>query len=479
MKTEAKVGIFVFLGLLFLFFLTTQVGSFQHLSKKGYPLYAYLKDAGGLEKNAKVKANGIDVGYVERMQIAGDRIKLKLYIYKKVRIPEDSKLIPKQASMLGGKYAAIELGRSSRALQAGETIESGRIPAGLNEASDAIAAAATEFKGFIQEFRQTLDPQARENLRQSFSNLERITQELKNYIKYQRLSEVTSHFDQMAQNLSAAGAKFGTTADVINRRLPRILANLDRLVSDLKETSAKFKRDYPKLAQKFNAIGDNLDTMIKENKKPLNATLNYASDFFATGSDSFKKFDDILGAINKVKLEVSMHNEWMSSDGYNKGYLNLNYMPSDSKQYRFAIVGMDDYSRTDAQGNLIPPQKHEKGETLISAQIAKRFDEVGLRAGLIENTAGLGMDYYLLSDALRLSGEIYDFNAVNDVRGKHAHAKVSARYSFLKHLDLYAGYDNFLNSEADNLYVGMGIHFFDEDLKTLIMSQGVGSLATK
>jgi len=477
MKTEAKVGIFVFLGVLFLFFLTTQVGSFQHLSRKGYPLYTYLDDAGGLEKNAKVKANGIDVGYVDEMSIDHDRIKVKLFIYENVKIPVDSKLIPKQESMLGGKYVGIILGKNEKTLRPGETIEGARPLAGINEASDSIAQAATEFTGFVKEFRQMMNLEARTNLQNTFANLEEITSQLKAFVKLQKLNEVTDHFDQMAQNLSQTGEKFGKTADVINKRLPQIMTNIDQLVRDLKVMSEKMRTDFPRLADKFNAIGDDLDTMIKENKKPLNATLNYASDFFATGSDSFKKFDNLLGAIDKVKLEVAMHNEWMSSDGYNKGYLDLNYMPSDSKQYKFSIAGMDDYSRLDENGRLIPPKKHEKSQILFSAQIAKRFDDIGLRAGIIENTAGLGLDYYLLSDALQLKAEVYDFNAEYDVRGKHPHAKMGARYSFLKHLDVFAGYDNFLNSEADNAYVGMGIHFFDDDLKTLIMSQGVGSLA--
>jgi phospholipid/cholesterol/gamma-HCH transport system substrate-binding protein len=89
----------------------------------------------------------------------------------------------------------------------------------------------------------------------------------------------------------------------------------------------------------------------------------------------------------------------------------------------------------------------------------------------------LGADYYLLNDSFKASAQVYDFNAVNDIRGTRPHAKVTARYTFLKHLDLYGGYDNFLNDKADNAYVGLGVRFFDDDLKTLIMSQSLGSMA--
>jgi len=56
-----------------------------------------------------------------------------------------------------------------------------------------------------------------------------------------------------------------------------------------------------------------------------------------------------------------------------------------------------------------------------------------------------------------------------------AHARVEARYQMYNHINLYAGYDNFLNSESANLFLGLGIAFSDNDLKT-ILSSGSGSL---
>ena len=103
MKNEAKVGVFVFISILLLFFLTTQVGSFKNLSKTGYTLYTNLDNAAGLESNSKVKANGIDVGYIESLNIEGNHIRVKLFLNEDVKLPLDSVLTPMQESMLGGK----------------------------------------------------------------------------------------------------------------------------------------------------------------------------------------------------------------------------------------------------------------------------------------------------------------------------------------------------------------------------------------
>ena len=479
MKNEAKVGVFVFISILLLFFLTTQVGSFKNLSKTGYTLYTNLDNAAGLESNSKVKANGIDVGYIESLNIEGNHIRVKLFLNEDVKLPLDSVLTPMQESMLGGKYAGITLGESETFLANDDTIKSEKALASITNASDSMKDAADEFKSFIIDFRQVFDNNSRDSLRNTFLNLETITFELKEFTRLNKFNELTGNFNTMAVSLAQTSNKFEKTANTLNSQLPVIMKNLDELVKDLKVASAGLKTKLPILSDKYMQIGKNLESIINQNRKPLNDSLASANAFFATGEDTFSKVDALLDTIDKVQLEVAMSSEWMAQDGYSKGFLSLDYQPSDSKSYKFGVAGMDDYSRLDKDNKVIAPKLHEKTNLLISAQIAKRFDDFELRTGLIENTFGAGFDYYLLHDSLKTSAEIFDLNAENDVRGENPHAKVSARYTFLKHLDLYAGVDNFLNNDTTNTFLGLGVHFYDDDLKTLIISQGLGSMATK
>ncbi len=477
MRNDVRVGLFIFIGFILLFALSTQVGSFKNLSKEGFHLYTHLKNAAGLNENSKVKANGLEVGFVKSLKIDGEMIRAKLFIYQNVKIPVDSQIKPVQESLLGGRYLEITLGKAQEFLKDGDFIKPAPELFSIQDASDAIAKAAYEFRDLVVEAKKILTPETRENLKLTFSNLESITAELKKLTSLDLLKNTIENFNKMAQNLSDVGAKFKTSADTINGRLPGIIANLDVMVKDLKIAAAKMKDKIPELASKFEKIESDLEEIIAQNRKPLNDTLVSADAFFSSGNSTFEKVEDLLETIDKVKLEVAMHTEYMESDNYAKGYLDLNYIPSDTKEYRFSVVGMDDYSRMDDEGNVILPKKHESSKILISAQIAKRIDDVVLRTGIIENGVGAGMDYYMLNDKLTASAEVFDFNAENDVRGSNPHAKVSARYNFLKHLDFYGGYDNFLNDKAKNAFVGVGIRFYDEDLKKLIMSQSLGAYA--
>ena len=477
MRNDVRVGLFIFIGFILLFALSTQVGSFKNLSKEGYALRAHLKNAAGLNENSKVKANGLEVGFIKSLSIAKEGILARLFIYKHVKIPVDSKIKPVQESLLGGRYLEISLGKASEYLKNGDFIQSAPELLSIQDASDAMAKAANEFKALVVEAREVLTPEARENLRRTFANLEHITAELKKLTSLDLLQQTISNFNKMGRNLADVGAKFQITADTINGKLPQIVANIDALMKDLRVAASDLKEKVPHLAQKFDKIEDELQSIISQNRKPLNDTLVSADSFFSSGTDTFYKVEKLLDTIDQVKLEVAMHTEYMDSDKYAKGYLNLNYIPSDTKSYRFSVAGMDDYSRLDDAGNLIPPKKHESSKILISAQIAKRLDDVVLRTGIIESGVGAGMDYYMLDDQLEASAEVFDFNAENDVRGNSPHAKVSLRYNYLKHIDFYGGYDNFLNDRAKNAYVGVGIRFFDDDLKKLIMSQSLGAYA--
>ena len=108
MKLEVKIGVFVFLGLLSLFILSMQINSFSNLGADNkYPIYAYIDDATGLRKNARVKMIGVNVGQVVSKHLEGAKVKLKLMINNDVKIPTNSLLSLSQDSMLGEKYVKI------------------------------------------------------------------------------------------------------------------------------------------------------------------------------------------------------------------------------------------------------------------------------------------------------------------------------------------------------------------------------------
>ncbi len=485
MKTEAKVGLFVAIGLVFLFLLSTQVNKFANFGKKGYKVYALLDDASGLEKNAKVRIKGVDVGFVKDIGLDGKKVKATLFIFEGVKIPKDSVVILKQQSLLGTKFLDIEPGDSAQFLAAGEVLDRQKEFASFDETSTTINEAAQEFKAFIADLRRSIAGSSGEDLKKSIENLRAITADLKELIQKNsdNITKGIENIKMMGEKLAAAGEKFGQmsdkfayTADSINKKLPLILKRVDEITLYLRDSGKDIKQKLPALMDKFAALEDELEAILKENKKPLSSAIKSADKFFSSGGESFKKLDKYLSSIGKSQIEVDFRSYYMSSDDYTKNTFSLSYIPVPNKYYILEVVAGDDFSRRDANGNVILPQKHEESKYYVSAMYARRYGDMRFRLGLIENTGGGGIDYYLFNDQGKLSADLYDFNAVNDVRGSDPHLSLYYRHRFLKHLDAYIGADNILNADARNFFFGFGLNFVDQDMKYLLGTvSGAGS----
>ncbi len=427
MKTEAKVGLFVLVGLVALFLLSMQVSKISNFGKNGYTIYAYFDNLTGLDTNAKVKIGGVDIGFVKEKMLENGKPKVAMTIYEGVKIPSDSVVLLGQDSLLGTKFVEIKHGISPVYLSDGQSITKEIRFASFAETATSINDAANEIRMFMKELRTTFDPESRQSLQEAIVNFK---------VMAQSVSNAANEFGSMSREFKTAG---GT----INNKLPDIM-------------------------DRFSSVEKDLQDVIKENRQPLNGAIKSVDSFFTNGNDTVKKLDKYISKSMNSTLEVSLRGESMAKDKYGKGYFGIDYATDPTRHYLVDLVSSRDNSNMDAGRNYVEAEKHSKGKTYVSAQFGKRYGDTMLRGGIIESTGGVGVDYFAAKDKVKLSAEVFDFGAQNDVRGNRAHAKASVRYRMLKHIDLIAGYDNFLNQKAANVFGGVGVTFVDDDLKYVV-----------
>src|SRR5512134_63053 len=111
MSREAKVGIFVLLGILFLTYFTFRVSKWGGIARGGYDLTVEFDSAAGLEPKADVKMAGVPIGKVEQLKLEGTRARLVLRIEEGVSIPGDSAASIQSQGLLGEKYVEILPGK--------------------------------------------------------------------------------------------------------------------------------------------------------------------------------------------------------------------------------------------------------------------------------------------------------------------------------------------------------------------------------
>ena len=121
---ETIVGIFVFIGLVGITYMTVKLGNVAILGDSSYSIFARFTSVSGLRVGSGVQMLGLEVGKVERMtmnqedQLAVVELKIK----KDVMVYEDAMASIKTEGLIGDKYVQIDPGGAEDILPPGGTI---------------------------------------------------------------------------------------------------------------------------------------------------------------------------------------------------------------------------------------------------------------------------------------------------------------------------------------------------------------------
>ncbi|NEW60303.1 MCE family protein [Sulfurovum sp. bin170] len=488
MKTEAKVGLFITLSLVFLFGLLSQLSSFDNMFKKSYPIMAKIDDGSGLKSKAKVKLKGVNIGYVESILLENNNVITHLLIDDGVEIPDDSIIIVSQDSLLGGKFLDIRPGSSTDSLKANMLLEKQEKQSSIADASTAADEAFQEIKLLVNEIRDMLNSGAKDDIEESLANINEFTKLLASISTednetiheiLENANETIKGFKTVGGDITKTTEKFNKTADEFtsvaqnfNRDLPAIMAKIDSITSYLDSIGATLDAKLPTAIDKFVKLEDNLNDTIEKKDSSLNKALTSVDGFFTEGTETMEKIDKYLDSMIKSELHVELRADEVYDDGgYAKTHFNLALKPDATRYYMIGLTSAPSFEKDDEfSRGFAGNKKHESGEYLFSAQYGKRFDDLLFRIGIIEGAGGFGVDYFGWNDTLKISANLYDFNAVNDIRGNNPNLSTTVRYQFFRHINAYLSANNLFNSQANSVSAGFGVSFVDNDLKNLLGS---------
>ena len=113
-KIETIVGIFVFLGLLCIGYMTVKLGKVSFFGDESYPIIAKFVSVTGLRDGNPVNILGIEVGRVERITMDQENQKavVEMKIKKGIKIYDDAIASIKTEGLMGDQYISIDPGGS-------------------------------------------------------------------------------------------------------------------------------------------------------------------------------------------------------------------------------------------------------------------------------------------------------------------------------------------------------------------------------
>lgn len=121
---ETAVGVFVFIGLLCVAYLTVKLGKMELMGNDYYQVSAKFASVSGLKQGAIVDMAGVQIGKVDAITLDPEEkvAVVSLRIANRVPLSEDAIASVKTAGLIGDKYIKIEPGGSNVVLKDGGQI---------------------------------------------------------------------------------------------------------------------------------------------------------------------------------------------------------------------------------------------------------------------------------------------------------------------------------------------------------------------
>jgi phospholipid/cholesterol/gamma-HCH transport system substrate-binding protein len=132
-NTEVIVGFFLLLGLLALGYLAVKLGKMEVVGGSGYTVHAIFSNVAGLRVGSPVEIAGVDVGWVEGIQLKNYQAAVAFRIKDGVQLPEDSIASIRTKGLIGEQLVRISPGGAERNLLPGDEIKETEPPVDIME----------------------------------------------------------------------------------------------------------------------------------------------------------------------------------------------------------------------------------------------------------------------------------------------------------------------------------------------------------
>lgn len=123
-SVETSVGIFMFIGIVCIVYLTVNLGDINLLGTNHYELSARFQSVSGLKTGASVEMAGVQIGQIDAIDLNQEKqiAEVKLKIKNHIVLTDDVIASVKTAGLIGDKYIMISPGGSDIILKPGDII---------------------------------------------------------------------------------------------------------------------------------------------------------------------------------------------------------------------------------------------------------------------------------------------------------------------------------------------------------------------
>jgi phospholipid/cholesterol/gamma-HCH transport system substrate-binding protein len=436
-----------------------------------------LDDATGLTTRSKIFLAGVAVGKIQAINLSGSEAQLKVAFLKDVEIRADARLTRKASSILGTSILTLDPGTElTPILSEGGRINTERDTQDLNAVFGVVQTLGGQLSSILEEFQvnqmrllavsiETFNSLALKINAQSDAELERVARILES------TALITERIDRL---LASREDELGGSVDDIYAALENIRAITGDLRAGRGNIGQVLQDD-----QLYEGVLSTVKTT-EETVEQLKTTLEGVNTLALNVNGVVTSAGEIVDRANGLGIQVDAlgRYEFINQQLRSGASIRLNPASND-RWYRVGVSSVPDgissrkvTETTDAAGAVTGYEDttETKYTIAIDAEIARSFGPLTLRGGLLESTAGLGIDIQPVR-WVNLSGEVFNFKTgeAPNLRG------TVTVYPFFNPdsdkpwnwLYIQGGVNNSLQDKRD-FFLGGGIRFADREVKGLV-----------
>lgn len=476
MTTELKVGTLVLVAILvFAFFVIRIEGLGGFEDDRTYELRARFDNIAGLTRDAPVRLAGVQVGRVAGIHLTDDgRAEVAMRIGRDVVLHQDAVATVGSMGMLGEKYVEIQAGTAEAArVSDGDFIRGGR-PTSIDQLVTVMSDISEDVQSTTESIRSVFGTEeAADRMRNIMRNVEDTTAAAQALVEENRrtVGGTTRNLDELTASLRDSLPELVAEMRGFAQNLDAMVDNNDERVANSLENieamSLRLDRSADELEQILSKINKGDGTLARLINEPqtvdkMNAALDSVDDALAAADTFFKR-------VGQAQFSFSLRSEFYADSEATKNYFGIRMGLGDVGNRAFFLEVVDDnvgrLSDTtvttevfDPMGNLLDRRRERRLITeedfTFSALLGQRVGDWQFRGGLLEGDFGAGVDYFAGDDRWRFTVEAWDLG-----RDPDPHVKLRGQYALVNRLFLTAGWDELLNSERREFFVGAGFSF--------------------
>jgi phospholipid/cholesterol/gamma-HCH transport system substrate-binding protein len=497
-KTETRVGAFIIIAIGIFLYLSINIGEIR-FDSSSYALYkTYCDDTGGLELKSPVKIAGVNVGWVETINLLEDgRAELLIRIKRSHKLARNAYATISQDGLIGSKTIEIDPGDpSTGTLPPGSRLAiPSKTPAtvadlleSLREITDSVQDVIAVFKGVFASPRgEGLMQQTLDNVSQASQNLSDFSHTIDASLKRndEKIDSVIANIDRSADSLASS--------------IPHVETAISNAGDELSHTAQQFGQTATLATETFSHT-QAAARKVNEGSGTLGKLIN-DSQLHRDIHDTVKGMKGFVGKAHHLAIDIDGMWETAFRTDNSRGIIGIELRTVSDYFYRFELSS-DNYGHTnritkyfkryDAQGKQIDstsfePDTIERGEVIVDReeiitkdftravfgfQFCKSFDKLTFRLGMFENNFGAAIDFKLPVTPTTISWttsfEAFDFMGYHRINDDRPYLRWRNKLSFMDRIYTTFGIEDIFSRRDAAPFWGTGITFNDDDLKYMI-----------